>query len=162
FILEKQAPVISYGDAADAILVTSRSSENAARNDQAMTLVRKEDVNLRRLSDWDTLGFRGTCSPGYELKSIGNAEQVLPVPYAEIHSRTMHPFSHIVWASLWCGIATDAMNRARQFVRTEARKNPGALPINATRLAEADLVLNNMKSTLAATIAAYREALDSG
>jgi acyl-CoA dehydrogenase len=33
FILEKQAPVISYGEQADAILVTCRKSEDAARND---------------------------------------------------------------------------------------------------------------------------------
>lgn len=162
FILEKNAPVISYAEAADAILVTSRRAEDAARNDQVITLARKEDVLLRRLSEWDTLGFRGTCSPGFELKSMGNAEQILPVPYAEIHAKTMHPFAHIVWASLWTGLAGDAVNRARQFVRNEARKSPGVLPINATRLAETDLVLNTMRSTLQATREAYLAALRSG
>ena len=159
FILEKNAPVISYGEAADAILVTSRRAEDAAKNDQVMTLVRKEDVLLRRLSEWDTLGFRGTCSPGFELKSMGSAGQILPVPYADIHARTMHPFSHVVWSSLWTGLAADALNRARHFVRNEARKTPGVMPISATRLAEADLVLNTMKSTLRATRESYLEAL---
>ena len=162
FILEKNAPVISYGEMADAILVTARRSEDAAKNDQVLVLVRKEDALLKRLSEWDTLGFRGTCSPGFELKSIGRAEQIFPVPYAEIHARTQHPFAHIVWASLWVGIAADALYRARQTVRAEARKNPGVTPINATRLAEADLVLNTMKSTLQATLADYQRALANG
>ena len=158
FILEKQAPVISYGESADAILVTCRKSEDAAKSDQVLVLVRKDDCLLRRLSEWDTLGFRGTCSPGFELKSIGRAEQIFPVPYAEIHSRTQHPVAHILWASLWTGLAADALSHARQFVRQEARKNPGVTPINATRLAEADIVLNTLKSTLAATLAEYHQA----
>jgi len=162
FILEKNAPVISYGEMADAILVTCRRSEEAPKNDQALVLVRKEDALLRRLSEWNTLGFRGTCSPGFELKSIGNAQQVFPVPYAEIHAETQHPVAHILWASLWTGLASDALNKARSFVRQEARKTPGVLPINATRLAEADLVMNTMRSTLQATLADYHALIVSG
>ena len=162
FILEKNAPVISYGEMADAILVTARRAEDAAKNDQVLVLVRKEDALLRRLSEWDTLGFRGTCSPGFELKSIGNAQQIFPMPYADIHAQTQHPVAHILWASLWTGLASDALNRARQAVKAEARRNPGAMPISATRLAEADLVLNTMKSTLQATLADYQRAHDSG
>ena len=161
FILEKQAPVISYGEMADAILVTCRRAEDAPRSDQVLVLVRKEDCLLRRLSEWDTLGFRGTCSPGFELKSIGRAEQILPAPYGEIHSRTQHPFAHIMWSSCWLGIATDALSRARTVVKNEARKNPSVTPINATRLAEADLVLGMMKCTIGSTTAAYRQLLDN-
>jgi acyl-CoA dehydrogenase len=162
FILEKQAPVISYGEQADAILVTCRKSEEAARNDQVLVLVRREDCTLRRLSEWDTLGFRGTCSPGFELKSLGHAEQIFPEPYAFIHGKTQHPVAHILWASLWVGLAFDALNRARSAVRAEARKNPGVMPISATRLAEADIVLNTMKSTLEAALADYHRSLVAG
>lgn len=162
FILEKQAPVISYGEQADAVVVTCRKSEDAARNDQVLVLVRKEDCTLRRLSQWDTLGFRGTCSPGFELKSLGHAEQIFPEPYAFIHGKTQHPVAHILWASLWVGLAGDALSRARSAVRAEARKNPGAMPISATRLAEADTVHNTMKSTLEAAIADYHRSLNAG
>jgi acyl-CoA dehydrogenase len=162
FILEKQAPVISYGEQADAILVTCRRSEEAARNDQVLVLVRKEDCTLRRLSEWDTLGFRGTCSPGFELKSLGHSEQVFPEPYAFIHGKTQHPVAHILWASLWVGLAGDALNRARTAVRAEARKNPGLMPISATRLAEADIVLNTMRSTHRAALDDYYHLLHDG
>ena len=159
FTLEKQAPVISYGESADAILVTCRKSEDASRSDQVQVLVRKQDYTLKRLSGWDTLGFRGTCSLGFALTSAGRAEQILPVPYALIHTKTMHPFAHSVWGSLWLGIATDALNRARTAVRAEARKNPGVIPISATRLAEADIVLFSMRSSLHLTVADYHSLL---
>lgn len=159
FTLEKQAPVISYGESADAILVTCRKSEDASRSDQVQVLVRKEDYTLKRLSGWDTLGFRGTCSLGFALTSAGRAEQILPAPYAIIHSKTMHPFAHSVWGSLWLGIATDALNRARIAVRAEARKNPGVIPISATRLAEADIVLFSMRSSVHLTVADYQRLL---
>jgi acyl-CoA dehydrogenase len=159
FMLEKQAPVISYGAYADSILVTCRKCEDAQKNDQVLVLVRQDDCTLKQLSVWDTLGFRGTCSPGFELKSIGKSEQIFPVPYAEIHSETQHPVAHLLWSSLWLGLACDALNRARQAVRAEARRNPGATPISATRLAEADLVLNTMKSLVHATMSEYERLL---
>jgi acyl-CoA dehydrogenase len=159
FMLEKQAPVISYGAYADAILVTCRKSEEAPKNDQVLVLVRNDDCTLKQLSVWDTLGFRGTCSPGFELKSIGRSEQIFPLPYGEIHSQTQHPVAHLVWSSLWLGLAGDALQRARQAVRAEARKSPGVTPISATRLAEADLVLNTLRSLVQATLAEYERLL---
>ncbi len=159
FTLEKQAPVISYGEMADAILVTARRAEDAGRNDQVHVLVRRADCTLKRISDWDTLGFRGTCSPGFVLTATGAAEQILPVSYAEIHGRTMHPYAHIVWSSLWLGLATDALNRARATVRAEARKTPGTLPISATRLAEADMVHFSMRGGIIQTTAEYQRML---
>ena len=159
FRLEKQAPVISYGEAADAILVTCRSSPEAGRNDQSHVLVKKEDCELKPLSGWDTLGFRGTCSSGFALKSEGSAEQIIPVPYADIHAKTMHPFSHSVWSSLWLGIATEAVSRGRAFVRAEARKTPGTPPPSAMRLAEVDNLLFSMRGGVQQTIGEYHRKL---
>lgn len=162
FTLEKKAPVISYGEAADAILVTCRRSADAGRNDQAHVLVRKEDCTLTPLSDWNTLGFRGTCSSGFVLVAKGKAEQILPVPYADIHAKTMHPFAHSVWSSLWLGIASDAMSKARAFVRAEARKTPGQMPPSALRLAELDTVLFTMRGGVRHAVSEYQRLLDAG
>lgn len=162
FTLEKQTPVISYGAVADTILVTCRKSDDASPSDQVQVLVHKDDFTLTKLSGWDTLGFRGTCSEGFVLKSQGHTEQILPVPYAEIHTRTMHPFAHVVWSSLWLGLAIDAVQRARQAVRAEARKNPSVMPISATRLAEVDTVLFSMRGGVYQTLAEYHEFLLHG
>ena len=37
----------------------------------------------------------------------------------------MTPISHILWSHVWLGIATDAFDRARAFVRAAAKRKPG-------------------------------------
>jgi acyl-CoA dehydrogenase len=146
FRLVKQASVISYGEHADAILASTRRAPESPPSDQVLVLVRREDYQLTRNSNWDTLGMRGTCSPGFTLSAQGGVEQILPVPFADIAGRTMVPYSHLVWTSCWLGIATDAVGRARAFVRADARKRPGTTPFGASRLAQAANLLQTMRA----------------
>jgi len=145
FVLNKDATTGSYCAHADAILVTARRNPQAAGSDQVLVLVRREDCTLAQVGSWDTLGMRGTCSPGFRLESAGPAEQVVPGAFADSSAQTMVPYSHILWSSLWWGIAADAVGRAASCVRGQARKTPGSLPPAATRLAEVSLQLQNMK-----------------
>jgi acyl-CoA dehydrogenase len=89
--------------------------------------------------------MRGTCSPGFRLESTGSAEQIVPGSFAESSAQTMVPYSHILWASLWWGIAADAVRRAGNYVRSVARKSPGTMPPTATRLAEVSAQLQAMQ-----------------
>jgi acyl-CoA dehydrogenase len=162
FKLVKKAPVISYGEQADHILVTSRRAPDAAAADQVQVLIERSSAQLEPISTWDTLGFRGTCSSGFVLSSEGSTVQILPVPFDAILSETMHPYSHIVWSSLWLGIAADAVNRARAFVRGEARKNPHMPPTSSLRLAEVDIVLQGMRNNVNTATADYARLLRQG
>ncbi|HEX5632519.1 MAG TPA: acyl-CoA dehydrogenase family protein [Gemmatimonadales bacterium] len=136
FRLVKSAPVISYAEQADGMLVTARRAPDAAPNDQVLVLVRRGQCALHPTSGWDTLGFRGTCSLGWRLEAEGPGDWILPAPYADIAARTMVPTSHLLWASLWVGIATAALRRARAHVRAEARRRPDEVPPGALRTAE--------------------------
>jgi acyl-CoA dehydrogenase len=144
----KCAPVISYGEEADDILLTARRAPDAAASDQVLVLVHKADVRLTRTGDWDALGMRGTRSFSFSLEAQGLVDQVVPVPFADIASRTMVPFSHVLWASLWLGVASDAVSRARAFVRAEARRTPGTTPAGALRLAETVADLGSLRATV--------------
>ncbi len=148
FTLVKKAPVISYAEAADAILVTARKDRDAGTHDQVQVFAYKKDCEIEPMCGWDTLGFRGTCSLGWTLTATCAADLILPVPYADIHAKTMHPFSHIVWAALWSGLAADAVGKARATVRKQARKTPGQLPPSALRLAEVDAVLSALQGSV--------------
>jgi acyl-CoA dehydrogenase len=141
FILNKDATTASYCAYADAILVTCRRAPDAAAGDQVLVLVIQKDSTLKQTTTWDTMGMRGTCSPGFRLESSGPDEHIVPGGFAESSAQTMVPYSHILWASLWWGIAADAVARAGQFVRGEARKQPGTVPPGAVRLAEASAQL---------------------
>jgi acyl-CoA dehydrogenase len=67
--LSKTAPVISYGEYAQFVLATARRSVDSPPSDQVLVVCEKPDVVLTRTGEWNTLGFRGTCSPGFQLEA---------------------------------------------------------------------------------------------
>jgi acyl-CoA dehydrogenase len=127
FTLVKDATTISYGAHADDLLITARRAPDANASDQVLVLAQKADFTLDGGGAWDTLGMRGTCSPPFKVHAAGPEEQIIPGSYADSSAESMVPYSHILWAALWLGIATDAVNRASAFVRAAARKNPIAV-----------------------------------
>lgn len=135
--VEKAATTVSYGAHADALLVTARRSTDAAAGDQVLVLLKRPDYTLTPTSTWNTLGMRGTCSPGGQLVADADAVQIIPGSFADSSAQTMVPYSHVLWAALWWGIAADALSRAAAFVRGQARKDPGTTPPAAAALARA-------------------------
>jgi acyl-CoA dehydrogenase len=160
FTLQKTAPVISYGESADAVLATARRSPESPPNDQVLVLCTVPGLALEAISGWDTLGFRGTCSLGFSLTAEGDENQVLDDPFADIASRTMLPISHVLWSAVWLGIATAAVDRARLFVRTEARKNPAVTSPAALRLAELMTVFQQMEALVQGAARTYEDVYD--
>jgi acyl-CoA dehydrogenase len=150
---EKQAPTVSYGGYADDLLTTLRSGPDAGPGDQVAVLTRKDQHALEQNGTWDPLGMRGTCSPGYVVRATLAPEQVLAAPFTEIMTESMVPVSHILWSHLWMGVATDAFDRARAFVRAAARRKPGE-PIPAA------LALSHVMRDLSLLRAEVRSALD--
>jgi acyl-CoA dehydrogenase len=146
--LDKDATTASYAEHADDLLVTARRNPEAPPSDQVLVLVRKPDRTLTQTTTWDTMGMRGTCSPGFKMTSSGPEEQVLPGSFADASAQTMVSFSHILWSGVWLGIASDAMARASSFVRAEARKHPGVVPPKATHLARLSAQLQTMRSSV--------------
>jgi acyl-CoA dehydrogenase len=131
---EKQAPTVSYGAHADDLFTTLRASQAAEPGDQVVVLTRKEQTKLEPKGTWDPLGMRGTCSPGYVVSASFPATQILPAPFPRVSAESMVPISHILWSHIWLGIATDAFDRARAFVRAMAKQRPGETPPTAARL----------------------------
>jgi acyl-CoA dehydrogenase len=144
----KDATTISYGAIADALLLTAKSSPDAPPSDQVLVLLQRKDYALEQTGTWDTMGMRGTCSPGFRVTAGAPEEQILPVRFADIAGQTMVPFSHILWSSCWLGIATAAVARARSFVRQQARSHAGSVPPSALRLAEVSSALQLMRSNV--------------
>ena len=126
FKLEKAATTVSYGQHADALLVTARRAPDAAASDQVLVYLEKDDYSLTPTSNWETLGMRGTCSPGGQLSAQASVDRILPGSFADSSAQTMVPYSHVLWSALWCGIASEAVSRAAAFVRGAARRNPGS------------------------------------
>jgi acyl-CoA dehydrogenase len=157
--LDRSATVISYGEAADAIVTTARRSADAASADQVLVVLLKQDYTLERQVGWDALGMRGTCSAGFRLVASAASEQILPAPYEEIHTRTMMPIAHLLWSSAWAGIAAAAVERTRAFVR-KGRQPDGVLPPGAAHLTRANASLQKLRGLVANALQRFEMATD--
>ncbi len=158
--LERKATVISYAVEADGIVTTARRSADAAGSDQVLLVLLKADYTLERLQVWDTLGMRGTHSEGFTLRARAAAEQIMPEPYERIHAQTMVPFAHLLWGSVWAGIAAAAAGKAQAFIRHAVRGSNGQMPPGAAHFTQAVSTLRTLRGVLAANLRSY-EALMS-
>lgn len=158
--LTRAATVISYGAEADVIATTARRAEDAAPSDQVLAIFCKSDYMLEPLSGWNALGMRGTTSAGFKLVARGGQEQIIPEPYERVHAQTMQPVSHLLWASVWAGIAADAVARAQAFIRKAARQSGGVLPPGAAHFTKARASLQMLRSLVAAGLARFEAVAD--
>ena len=157
--LERTATVISYAVDADGVVTTARRAKDAAGSDQVLLVLLKADYTLERLQVWDTLGMRGTNSEGFTLRARAAAEQVMPEPYDRIHAQTMVPFAHLLWGSVWAGIAAAAAGRAQAFIRQAVRSSNGQLPPGAPHFTQAMSTLRTLRGVFASNLRSYEAGM---
>ncbi len=153
--LVRNATVISYGAQADGIISIARRDNDAAGSDQVLLAITKDDYTLTRSVEWETLGMRGTCSAGFELKFTGSSDQIFPEGYDKIHAQTMTPVAHLCWSSAWAGIAAAAVERAQAFIRKAARGAGGQMPPGAAHFNAARMTLAKLRAIITANLDAY-------
>jgi acyl-CoA dehydrogenase len=158
FVLERDAAVISYGAQADGIVTTARRSADVSSSDQVLVVLTKDDYSLEPTLTWDTLGMRGTCSAGFALKASAGTDQILPDPYEKIHAQTMTPVAHLMWSGVWTGIATEAHERARSFIRKAARQSNGQLPPGGAQFTKASSSLAMLRGLVSSALTRYEAA----
>ena len=157
--LERKATVISYAADADGIVTTARRAADAAGTDQVLLVLLKKDYTLERLQSWDTLGMRGTHSEGFSLRVKAPAQQLMPDPYEKIHAQTMVPHAHILWGSVWAGIAAVATLKAQGFVRNALRGSGGQMPPGAPHFTQAASSLRTLRSVLSSALRSYQAVM---
>jgi acyl-CoA dehydrogenase len=153
--LVRNATVISYGAQADGIVTIARRANNAAGSDQVLLAITRDSYTLEPSLEWETLGMRGTCSAGFELKFKGRAEQIFPEAYEKIHAQTMTPVAHLCWSSVWAGIAAAAVERAQTFIRKAARGAGGQMPPAAAHFTAAKMSLTKLRAVISASLDTY-------
>src|SRR5579871_5694938 len=153
--LMRNATVISYGAEADGIVTIARRTGDAASSDQVLVAFTKDNYTLERSLAWETLGMRGTCSAGFELKATASAEQIFPEAYEKIHAQTMTPIAHLCWSSVWAGIAAAAVDRAQRFIRKAARGAGGQMPPGAAHFTAGKMSLTKLRAIITANLDNY-------
>jgi acyl-CoA dehydrogenase len=153
--LVRNATVISYGAQADGVVTIARRAGDAAASDQVLVALTKENYTLERSLEWETLGMRGTCSAGFELKAKASADQIFPEGYDKIHAQTMTPVAHLCWSSAWAGIAAAAVERAQLFIRKAARGSGGQMPPGAAHFTAAKMTLAKLRAMITVNLDTY-------
>jgi acyl-CoA dehydrogenase len=69
----------------------------------------------------------------------------------------MVPASHILWSHVWLGIATDAFDRARSFVREAAKRKPGEPQPAAVRLSHLMSELSLLRAEVGSALREFVE-----
>ena len=101
FKLEKAATTVSYGQHADALLVTARRAPDAAASDQVLVYLEKDDYSLTPTSNWETLGMRGHLQPWRPVECASIGRPHLPGSFADLAPRRRwslfaHPMVRLV------------------------------------------------------------------
>ncbi len=74
------------------------------------------------------------------------------MPYDRIHNQTMTPTAHLLWSSVWAGIASAAVQKGRTL-RAQGHARCGrADPAGAARLGEAKSKLRQLRSILSVSL----------
>jgi acyl-CoA dehydrogenase len=109
---------------------------------------------------WNTLGMRGTCSAGFDLHATGVAEQIMPEAYSSIHAASMVPAAHLMWSSVWAGIAAGAVEKARLYTRKAARANGGQMPPGAVHFSRASAQLRQLNALICNNLSRFEAIAD--
>jgi acyl-CoA dehydrogenase len=75
-------------------------------------------------------------------------------------NESLVPLSHIFWSFVWLGIATDAFERGRSFVRAAARRNPGEPVPAAHGLSRVMSELTMLRAEVQSALAEFVQASD--
>jgi acyl-CoA dehydrogenase len=121
---EKKASTISYGAHAEDLLTTVRRAPNADPGDQVMVLTHLSEMDVKQTSQWDTLGMRGTCSPGFIVGAKCSADQVLPTPFSTSRRRPWFP------SRIFCGrtYGWDSLRKRSAGHKISSGRKPGRIP----------------------------------
>ena len=154
--LERKATVISYAVEADGIVTTARRAADAAGQRSGAAGAVEVRLHAR---DGCRCGIPSACAARTARASrcahAPPADQILPEPYEKIHAQTMVPFAHLLWGSVWAGIAAAATAKAQAFVRHAMRQSNGQMPPGAAHFTQAVSTLRTLRGVLATSLRSY-------
>ena len=78
-------------------------------------------------------------------------------PFGDISTQTMLPTSHLLWSSLWLGLAQEARHRSQRFVQKAARRDLATMPPGAPRLAALMVTEQQLASSVDALMLRYEQ-----
>ncbi|WP_405059951.1 acyl-CoA/acyl-ACP dehydrogenase [Kribbella sp. NBC_01505] len=111
--IDRDAPVVTGGTAADGFLLTvRRDSSTTPGGEVSLLYVDAADLVLEPTDSWDMLGMRATASGGLRLKGSTPADAVVGAgTFQRVADDSLVPLAHIGWSACWLGAAENAFTQ---------------------------------------------------
>ena len=126
--LTKDTPIMSYLDAAGAVLVTAIRTLPGGKPTQVLVCVDKARMEITPGRAMNLMGMRGIFNSGYHYAASFDESAIFPEDFAAIQRDTMTPTINILWAAVWSAIAKGTLDKAKAFL---AKDKSAAGPITA-------------------------------
>ena len=124
FKLTKDATTVSYGEAADDLLVTCRRNPDSPPSHQDPRPRALAAIAASPSTTWYTLGMRGTGEPRLQYGGGGPDRAGLAGAVRRCVGADDGLYSHILWSAVWLGIASDAVAKASVYVWARRGRSP--------------------------------------
>ncbi|MDW4909411.1 acyl-CoA dehydrogenase family protein [Streptomyces sp. ADMS] len=156
--IDKNVSVSSYLQHADAGLVVARRSADDAVTEQALVLVRRDELIVSQWREWKALGMRGTGSGGGRVQARTHRDRILEESFGEVSARVIMPLSNLGWAACWLGIAESAFVIAQDALRRQqGRTAPDVLTAKTMRLGRASDSIDELAEQVRSIAAGYEQ-----
>ncbi|PCG84242.1 acyl-CoA dehydrogenase [Streptomyces sp. WZ.A104] len=118
-LLDRDAPVVTGGNQADAFLVTARVSPDAAPTESSLVYADRSLLNIDEVGSWKAMGMRGTRSVGLRLTGRVPEWGVIGPPgrFREVATESLIPLGHLGWSACWLGAARGAFSEVTKRLR---------------------------------------------
>ena len=134
--LEKDTPIMSYLDAAGAVLVTAIRTPPTGKPAQVLVCVDKARMAIVPGREMNLMGMRGIFNSGYHYSATFDEAAIFPQDFAAIQRDTMTPTINILWAAVWSAIASNALDKAKAYLAKDKSADGAVTAVTQFRLSE--------------------------
>lgn len=141
----KDCPIISYFNHCDAVLITAMSRKPDDSAVQVLIAGEKDKMEWTDGKEMALTGMRGIVNKGYMLTTRFREEAIFADDFPEIQRVTMTPVINIMWASVWSGIAAQAIDRVKRHMANAGGKDADVDPVmryELSRLSDKHYTMN--------------------
>ncbi|MEU2954598.1 acyl-CoA dehydrogenase family protein [Streptomyces xanthochromogenes] len=148
--IERDAPVVTGGMAADGFLITMRADEDAAAHEVSLVYADRAQVKIEDGRSWSSLGMRGTNSAGMRISGSVPQRNLVGSrgDFRTVAVDSMIPLAHLGWAACWLGGARGLFREMLAAVRSRDWPLDVGSELVRERLARARMDLELVSSHL--------------
>ena len=122
-LLKKDCPIISYFELCGAVLITAMDKRSGGKPKQVLIAAESKDIEFVQGPEMQLTGLRGIVNRAYELNVRCDPEAIFSEGFVKIQRDTMTPVVNILWATVWSGIAWQAIDRLKRAVAKEGKSD---------------------------------------